>query len=112
MMFFSAIPNIMVTPESVQFIGQLGYPAYLIPFLGVAKLLGVIAIVIPGFPQLKEWAYAGLVIDLTGAYYSLLSVSQSFVETLPMFLIFALAGRSYFFYHKKLKEESLRYAKA
>ena len=59
-MLFSAIPDIVVTPDAVKFISSLGYPTYIIPFLGIAKLLGIIAILIPGFAGIKEWAYAGL----------------------------------------------------
>ena len=70
-MLFSAIPDIMIVPEAVDMVnGQLGYPTYIIPFLGVAKTLGVIAILVPGFPRIKEWAYAGLFFDLIGAAYS------------------------------------------
>src|SRR5687767_12391808 len=69
-MLFSAIPDIMVVPEAVAMITGLGYPKYLIPFLGVAKLLGVIVILIPWFRRIKEWAYAGLFFDLIGATYS------------------------------------------
>src|SRR4051794_28466941 len=76
-MIFSAIGNVIVNPESVEFIsGKLGYPQYMIPFLGIAKVLGVIGILLPGFPRLKEWAYAGLVFDLVGATYSILSVEK------------------------------------
>jgi hypothetical protein len=50
---------------------KVGVPLYLIPFIGIAKVLGVIAILIPGFPKLKEWAYAGLFFDLIGATYSI-----------------------------------------
>jgi len=39
---------------------RLGYPAYIIPFLGLGKVLAVVAILWPGFPRLKEWAYAGI----------------------------------------------------
>jgi len=59
-MLFSAIPDIMVVPDAVTMVTGLGYPKYLIRFLGVAKLLGVIAMLVPGFHRLKEWAYAGL----------------------------------------------------
>jgi len=45
----------------------LGYPMYFFLILGVWKVLGAIAIVVPGFPRLKEWAYAGIFFDLTGA---------------------------------------------
>jgi hypothetical protein len=60
----------------VAFFMHLGYPTYLLPFLGVAKTLGVLAIVVPGFPRLREWAYAGLTFDLSGALYSHLSVGD------------------------------------
>ena len=46
---------------------QIRIPAYLLTILGVWKLLGVIALLVPGFPRLKEWAYAGFFFDLTGA---------------------------------------------
>ena len=46
------------------------------PFLGIAKALGVVVILLPGVPRLKEWAFAGLVIDLVGALYSHLSVGD------------------------------------
>lgn len=51
---------------------QLGYPAHLALFLGIAKLLGVAALLAPGLPRLKEWAYAGYAFDLIGAIYSAL----------------------------------------
>src|SRR5882724_12122315 len=69
-MLFSAIPDILIVPDSITFMNGLGYPTYIIPFLGVAKLLGIIAILIPGYPRIKEWAYAGLFFDLIGATYS------------------------------------------
>ena len=46
---------------------KLGYPAYFAPILGVWKVLGGIAILVPRFPRLKEWAYAGMTFELTGA---------------------------------------------
>jgi hypothetical protein len=70
LMLFSGIQNTLVTPESVAILSHLGYPSYIIPFLGVAKILGAITIIVPGFPRLKEWAYAGLFFDLAGATYS------------------------------------------
>jgi uncharacterized membrane protein YphA (DoxX/SURF4 family) len=46
---------------------HLGYPTYFVVILGVWKVLGGAVVVIPGLPRLKEWAYAGMVFDLTGA---------------------------------------------
>ena len=55
-MAFTAIPDLIVNDEAVKFMTDLGYPVYLLVFLGVAKILGSIAIVIPGYPRIKEWA--------------------------------------------------------
>jgi len=101
-MTFTAIPDIMMSPDAVTFITALGYPKYLIPFLGVAKTLGSIAILIPGFPRIKEWAYAGLFIDLVGATYSNICVSGVDPAMLFMFVPFGLGTLSYIFYHRKL----------
>jgi hypothetical protein len=51
-------------------IDRLGYPAYFLVILGVWKLLGAVALIVPRFPLLKEWAYAGVVFNLTGALAS------------------------------------------
>src|SRR5882672_7377141 len=83
-MLFSAIPNLMVSADSVTLFKSLGYPEYLIPFLGVAKTLGVVALFLPGVPRLKEWAYAGLFYDLTGAMYSAVVIGGFSVPMLFM----------------------------
>jgi len=54
----------------------LGYPAYVVTILGVWKLLAVPALLVPGFDRLKEWAYAGVMFDLTGAAASHLAVGD------------------------------------
>ncbi len=101
-MLGSAIPDIMVVPMAVQGFRELGYPTYLIPFLGVAKLLGVIAILVPGYPRIKEWAYAGLVFDLLGATYSVYSIGKAVSDWAPMLVILLVGAGSYVYYHKKL----------
>ena len=58
---------LVVGDPVVQVITQLGYPVYLLTILGVWKLLGAIALLIPRFPRLKEWAYAGIFFNVTGA---------------------------------------------
>jgi uncharacterized membrane protein YphA (DoxX/SURF4 family) len=89
-----------MVPEAVQFITHLGYPTYFIPFIGVAKLLGCIAILIPKFDKIKEWAYAGLVFDLIGAVYSNLMVDGWNNGMLVMVPVFAIAFLSYFYKDK------------
>ena len=100
-MLFSAIPDILVVPEAVAMITGLGYPRYIIPFLGVAKLLGVIAILIPSFTRLKEWAYAGLFFDLIGATYSAIAKEGFQLPMLFMILPIGFLFLSYFLWHKK-----------
>jgi uncharacterized membrane protein YphA (DoxX/SURF4 family) len=108
LMLLGSIPDIMSAPEAVALFKHLGYPAYLLPFIGVAKLLGVIAILMPGFPRIKEWAYAGFVIDLTGAMYSTIAVGDPWV----FFIIgYILIAGSYVFYHRKQKAVSLSHTK-
>jgi hypothetical protein len=58
---------LMRAPQAVEGMRQLGIPLYVVVLLGVWKVLGSIAIVVPKFPLLKEWAYAGIFFDLTGA---------------------------------------------
>lgn len=102
MMFGSAIPDVLVSEIAVKGMHQdLGYPLYLIPFIGIAKVLGVIAILIPGFSRLKEWAYAGLFFDLIGATYSIISVGAGAAGWGFMILPIALGILSYIFYQKK-----------
>ena len=54
-------------PENVEGLGHLGYPIYFGTIIGFWKVLGAIAILVPGFPRLKEWAYAGIFFNMTGA---------------------------------------------
>lgn len=64
--------DILRVPQVRGLIERLGYPQYFLIILGIWKLLGAVALVIPRFPRLKEWAYAGVFFDLTGAVASLL----------------------------------------
>lgn len=103
-MLSSAIPDILSLPVAVEGMHKgLGYPVYFIPFIGVAKLLGSLAILLPIAPRIKEWAYAGLVFDLLGATYSIIAVGGTPDQWGFMVLPLLLAYLSYTFYHKKLK---------
>lgn len=100
-MIFSAVPDIIVQAEAKEFIvSQLGYPLYFLPFLGVAKLLGGLAILMPFLKKIKEWAYAGLVFDLIGATYSNIMVVGFQPSILMMLVFFALAFVSYVYNEK------------
>lgn len=104
MMGGSAIPDVLCSEVAVKGMHQdLGYPLYFLPLIGVAKLLGVIAILVPGFPKIKEWAYAGFAFDLIGATISIIAAGGTpdqwgfMVLPLSMFLL------SYLWHHKRLK---------
>jgi len=62
------------SPQMVTKLALLGYPPYMLAILGTAKILGAIALVVPKFPRLKEWAYAGFVFDFLGAIWSHIAV--------------------------------------
>jgi hypothetical protein len=107
LMLGSAIPDIMSDPIAIKGMHEeLGYPLYFIPFIGVVKALGVIAILVPGFPRLKEWAYAGLIFDLIGATYSIIAIGKP--DWIFMALPLALAVLSYVFYTKRRKKLATR----
>jgi hypothetical protein len=65
--------------------------------------LGVIAILIPGFRRIKEWAYAGLTFDLIAALYSQIAIGDPPSKIMFMIIFFIILGFSYTYYHKKLK---------
>ena len=96
LLVISAVPDVLMVDGAVEMFTHLGYPRYLLPFIGVAKILGVLVVVIPGLPRsLKEWAYAGLVIDLVGALYSHIAVGDSAVFFIAPVLGLALVLGSY-----------------
>lgn len=105
LMLFSAYSSILVNEDAKNLIhNQLGYPVYFIPFTGYAKLIGAIAILIPRLKTIKEWAYAGLFLDLFGAAYSGIAVSKTFDPMMLFMLIWFVPGMlSYIFWKKKLK---------
>ena len=74
------------------FVHILGYPAYFVTILGVWKVLGPIAILVPRFPRLKEWAYAGIIFDLTGAAASNAAVGDHGAYAFHIIAPLAIAG--------------------
>lgn len=103
MLGIGSIFDAINAPEAVEHVTHIGYPAYLVPFLGYAKLLGIIAILVPGFPRLKEWAYAGLIYDLVGAMYSHFAFGEPPSAWAPMLILILLVMGSYAYHHKLRK---------
>jgi len=80
-----------------EIVSSLGYPLYVLSILGVWKLLGVVAILIPRFLLLKEWAYAGFFFAMSGAFISHLAVGQPFTEALPSLILLSVTVLSWYF---------------
>ena len=78
-------------------ITHLGYPPYLLTILGVWKILGSIAVLMPKFPLVKEWAYAGFFFAMSGAIASHIAVADPVVELLPALLLLILTVVSWYF---------------
>ena len=102
LMIFSSVGGIEPNAQTVEiFHNYLGYPIYFIQFISWAKILGVIAILIPGFPKIKEWAYAGLFFDLVAALYSGIAVAGKFDPMMLTMLMWIVPGiLSYYYFHK------------
>ena len=101
-MLLASIPDVLKVPQAVSIFGHLGYPVYLLPFLGTAKTLGVAVVLVPGFRRLKEWAFAGLVFDVIGAWYSHLSVGDPPGVWTPAAIALILISGSYLLYRRQL----------
>ena len=109
LMLFSGISGLMnPVPAKALISAHLGYPEYFVPLTSVAKLLGVVAILVPGFPRLKEWVYAGFVFDLVIAIYSFIVVGDPVAGTLPIFIGLIFIFGSYIFHHKKMQLAPVR----
>ena len=81
----------------VDSITQLGYPIYFLTIIGIWKILGVAALLIPKFPLLKEWAYAGFFFAMSGAVFSHVALGDSAKEIFPSLLLLALTSISWYF---------------
>ena len=76
---------------------HLGYPIYLLTLLGGCKILGVVAVLIPKFPLLKEWAYAGFFFIMLGAIVSHIASHDSMSAIFPALLLLILTVVSWYF---------------
>ena len=84
-------------PGSLDTMTHLGYPAYFVTILGVSKILGVVALLIPKFPLLKEWAYAGFFFMMSGAIFTHIAAGNSMSEIFPSLLLLILIVISWYF---------------
>ena len=84
-------------PGSLNSMTALGYPAYFVTILGIAKILGVVVLLIPRFPLLKEWAYAGFFFMMSGAIFTHIAAGNSINEIFPSLLLLILILVSWYF---------------
>ena len=96
-MLSTGIVQLIKMKEEVAVITQLGYPTYFLTLLGIWKILGVVAILIPRSPLLKEWAYAGFFFAMTGAVFSHIASGSAASELFGPLLLLVLTAVSWFF---------------
>ena len=81
--FVTGVGNILPFAHIAQDMAHLGYPTYFLKILGTWKILAAIGILIPKISRIKEWVYAGMIFDLTGAAFSRFTIG----DTLPQIII-------------------------
>ena len=96
-MFSTGAVQLFKVKSEVDSITNLGYPVYFLTILGVWKILGVAAVVIPKFPLIKEWAYAGFFFAMSGAVFSHIASGDSMNEIAPSLLLLILTVVSWYF---------------
>ena len=106
-MIYSSTGGVTLDEQAVAFLhDHLGYPLYFIRIISVAKILGAIAILIPGWPRVKEWAYFGFFIDLVTAVLSLIAVGDPASGWALMFIFIAVLIASYLLHHRRLNAKA------
>ncbi|MCW3110908.1 MAG: hypothetical protein JWQ09_5414 [Segetibacter sp.] len=96
-MLASGLQQIFHTKSFVDIIVPLGYPIYFLTILGVWKILGVIAILIPKFGLLKEWGYAGFFFAMSGAVFSHIASGDSMNKMVPSLILLIMTVVSWYF---------------
>lgn len=96
-MVSTGVVQLMKMKEEAEMFNRLGYPDYLLTILGVWKILGVIAVLAPRFPLVKEWAYAGFFFAMTGALFSHFAMGDSAKEFFGPSLLIVLTVVSWYF---------------
>lgn len=96
-MLSSGIVQLFQVKEGVDFILKMGYPAFFLTILSVWKILGVIVVLIPKLPLLKEWAYAGFFFAMSGAVFSHIAAGSPVSEIFPALFSLVLIVVSWYF---------------
>lgn len=96
-MLSTGIVQLIRMEEEVDMMTNLGYPIYFLTILGIWKILGVTAVLLPKFPLIKEWAYAGFFFTMSGAVISHIAVGDSATELFGPILLIVLTVISWYF---------------
>ena len=96
-MLSTGLVQLLQLKEEVDMMNHLGYPLYFLTILGIWKMLGVVAVLVPKFPLLKEWAYAGFFFAMSGAVFSHLASGDSAKEFFGPTLLIILTVVSWYF---------------
>jgi hypothetical protein len=96
-MLSTGIVQLLKMKEEVDMMVHLGYPAYFLTIIGIWKMLGVVAVLIPKYPLLKEWAYAGFFFAMSGAVFSHLACGDAAKELFGPILLIILTVVSWYF---------------
>jgi uncharacterized membrane protein YphA (DoxX/SURF4 family) len=94
-LFGAGLADIARPPSVLEGLQHLGYPMYFAVILGTWKVLGAVALVAPRFPRLKEWAYAGIFFDLTGAAASHAATGDGAAKVAIPLVVAAIAFASW-----------------
>ena len=95
LMALAASQELQHAPDLLEAMDYLGFPAYVLTMLGTAKLLGIPVLLIPRWPHLKEWAYAGYAFDLGGGFIAHLITGDTLERTLPSAVCLLILLASY-----------------
>ncbi|UTJ07547.1 DoxX family protein [Arcobacter roscoffensis] len=99
--FYGGIVDILQTSAVLEVNQTLQYPPYFFPMLGVFKILGAIALLLPrSFSTIKQWAYAGFTFDFIAASYSHFAVGDSLDKIIAPLVILGILAISYFLKNK------------
>lgn len=93
----TGIVQLIQMEQEVDRMNLIGYPIYFLTLIGVWKILGVVTVLVPKFPLLKEWAYAGFFFAMSGAMFSHIASGSPTSDLFPPLLLLVLTGASWYF---------------
>ncbi len=105
-MLISALSDLFEVEQARSIMSHLGFPIYMMRFMGVAKLLGLVVLLMLQFRNVKEWAYAGFVFNLLGGFYAHIYLNDTAAEWgRPIILLVLLIGSYIFYYHRHFSKQ-------